>query len=63
MTPEIIEIGALKVNRYGEVLDVFNKFIQPVSGEPVGHSLVNQSSSESATLKVPKSLSHFFLLF
>ena len=27
---EIIEIGALKVNRYGEILDTFVKFIRPV---------------------------------
>lgn len=27
---EIIEIGALKVNRYGEVADTFSKFIRPV---------------------------------
>lgn len=27
---EIIEIGAYKLNRYGEVLDVFNKFVRPV---------------------------------
>ena len=26
---EIIEIGALKLNRYGEVIDSFNKFIKP----------------------------------
>ena len=27
---EIIEIGALKINEYGEVLSVFNKFIKPI---------------------------------
>lgn len=30
MTQEIIEIGAVKLNQYGEVLGTFTKFIKPV---------------------------------
>ncbi len=30
MVQEIIEIGALKINRFGEVVDVFNQFVRPV---------------------------------
>ncbi len=30
MEQEIIEIGALRLNRYGEVLDAFNQFVRPV---------------------------------
>jgi 3'-5' exoribonuclease 1 len=29
MVQEIIEIGALKINRYGEVESVFNRFVRP----------------------------------
>ncbi len=27
---EVIEIGAIKMNRYGEVIDEFNRFVRPV---------------------------------
>lgn len=30
MVQEIIEIGAVRLNRFGEVEDVFNRFVQPV---------------------------------
>ena len=30
LVQEIIEIGALKVDRYGEVLDTFERFIRPI---------------------------------
>jgi 3'-5' exoribonuclease 1 len=30
MTPEIIEIGAVMLNGYGEVLSKFNRFVRPI---------------------------------
>lgn len=30
MTQEIIEIGAFRLNRYGEILGEFNRFVRPV---------------------------------
>jgi len=30
LIPEIIEIGAVRMNRYGEVLGVFDRFIKPI---------------------------------
>lgn len=37
VTPETIEIGALKMNRYGEVLGTFQRFIKPVIHPQLSH--------------------------
>ncbi|RMG88609.1 MAG: 3'-5' exonuclease [Bacteroidetes bacterium] len=37
LTPEIIEIGAVRMNYYGEILGTFNQFIKPVLHPRLSH--------------------------
>jgi inhibitor of KinA sporulation pathway (predicted exonuclease) len=50
MVPEIIEIGALRINYYGEILDTFNRFVQPILNPKLSYFCTDLTTIEQINI-------------
>jgi inhibitor of KinA sporulation pathway (predicted exonuclease) len=50
MVQEIIEIGALRINYYGEILDTFCRFVQPILNPKISYFCADLTTIEQKSI-------------